>query len=183
MKPEVCPETHVPSCYDGLNVLGLRRLEHMLCARRSYIVLVIANKRYNFVIFKNNKKYIPDIAGLLTLLVMGWVMSILVELSKVPGPLWIAIYFGWAATALFVWYKMDSYKNNWLTIAGFSIGGAVLWYAVTRMASHFVFGAGESTLSKIFDLAIALMMAPGLTFIALAGWVRQLIQQKGLGRQ
>lgn len=128
--------------------------------------------------FEQNKHYLPDVIGLLALLVMVFAMSIFVPSSKVSGVLWIAIYLGWAATALFVWYKMDAYRNKWLSIVGLSVGGAALWCAATRAISYLSFGAGEPALSKVFDLVIVLMMSPGLTFIALAGWVRELIKIK-----
>jgi hypothetical protein len=40
---------------------------------------------------------------------------------------------------------------------------------------YFIFRSNEPDLSKFIDAVLALMFAPGLTFIAIAGWVRALM--------
>jgi tryptophan-rich sensory protein len=124
------------------------------------------------------KGYVPDAIGLVALMAMVAIMSAFIPPSKVPGPLWVAIYFAWAASALYVWHKVEGRWKRWPLIVVASMGGAVLWYVVTRAISRLVFGDGESELSKVFDLVVVLIMSPGITFIALAGWVRQLTQGK-----
>lgn len=130
------------------------------------------------VIVAQKKGYLPDAVGLVTLMAMIAIMAAFIPPSEVPGPLWIAIYFAWAAGALFVWHKVEVGWKRWLLIVASSIVGAGLWYVATRVVSHLTFGDGEPELSKTFDLVIALIISPGLTFIAIAGWARELMQGK-----
>lgn len=129
------------------------------------------------MIATQKKGYLVDAVGLIALMAMIAAMSFFVPPSEVPGPLWIAIYLAWAAGALFVWHKVEAGWKRWPLTVVCSIGGAALWYAATRAIAHVTFGDGEPELSKTFDLIVALILSPGLTFIAIVGWVRGLMQE------
>src|SRR5437868_8558897 len=122
--------------------------------------------------------YLLDAIALVVLMVMVAIMAAFIPPSEVPGSLWIGIYFAWAAGALFVWHRVGAEWRRWPLIAASSMGGAALWYLATRTISHLIFGDGESELSKVFDIGVALILSPGLTFIAIAGWARGLMQRK-----
>lgn len=118
-------------------------------------------------------RYVADSVGLVVLMALVAILSSFVSTSEVPRLLWIPIYAAWAVGAIFVWHQVESTNNRWTVISLSSIGGAVLWYFITRVISRWVFGDAESELSKIIDLLIALVLSPGLTFVAIAGWARE----------
>lgn len=130
------------------------------------------------LITMQRSRYFPDAIGLLVLMILVAILSTFVSASEISRPLSVPIYAAWAASAIFAWRKVEPEAKSWLRIGLCSIGGALLWYAVTRTASHRIFGATESELSKVFDLLIALILSPGLTFVAITGWVRALIRRK-----
>ena len=121
--------------------------------------------------------YFPDAIGLFVLMMLVAILAAFVSASEIPRLLWIPIYAAWAVGAIFVWRKVESEKNRWLLIGLSSIGGAVLWYAATRAISRLIFGGAESELSKVIDLLIALILSPGLTFVAIAGWARAFVRR------
>ena len=121
-------------------------------------------------------RYWPDIIGLITLMVLVAITSTFIPESEVPRLLWIPIYAAWAVGAMFVWRRVEA--NQWPTIGLSSVGGAVLWYVVTRAISRWTFGTADSELSKVFDLLIALIVSPGLTFVAIAGWMREFARKR-----
>jgi hypothetical protein len=91
--------------------------------------------------------------------------------------MWLFIYILWVVCAMFVWnHKLAPGKpKEWLLLVIGSIVTAVLWFVLARFASKLVFIKDESELSRLFDLGVALMIAPGLASIALAGWIRCLL--------
>lgn len=121
---------------------------------------------------------IPDAIGLMIMMPMIAIIAAFISPDNIPRPLWIAIYLAWAASAIFVWHKYIVKWERWPLVAAYSIGGAIIWYGATRFISYLIFGNEEPELSKIFDLVVALIISPGLTFIAIAGWIRGLIQKK-----
>ncbi|WP_155640918.1 hypothetical protein [Burkholderia pseudomultivorans] len=129
------------------------------------------------LITMQRSRYFPDAMGLLVLMILVAILSIFISASEISRPLWVPIYAAWAASAIFIWRKVEPGTKPWLMIGLCSIGGALLWYVVTRTASHWIFGATESELSKVFDLLVALILSPGLTFVAIAGWVRAVIRR------
>lgn len=104
------------------------------------------------------------------------VISLFVPNAEVPKPTWFFAFVLWVACALFAWnHKLAPVKpRGWLLMSLASIPAAGLWFGIARGASHLVFGEGESGLSAFFDVGVALMLAPGLTSIAFAGWARTL---------
>lgn len=121
--------------------------------------------------------YFPDAIGLFVLIMLVAILAAFVSASEISRPLWIAIYTAWAVSTIFIWHKVESEKNRWLLIGLASIGGAVLWYAVTRAISRLIFGDAGSELSKVIDSLIALILSPGLTFVAIAGWFRAFVKR------
>jgi hypothetical protein len=130
------------------------------------------------MIARRENTRIPDAIGLAVLLVLVASIAFLTPDTKVPRLLWIGIYLMWAASAVFVWNKFDGGWRRWPLVAVASVAGAVAWYFVTREISGLIFRGDEPQLSKVFDVAIALMASPGITFIAIAGWARASLIQK-----
>ncbi len=122
--------------------------------------------------------YIADAVGLFALMVLVVILQTFVSPANIATPLWIPIYLVWAVCAIFVWHKPAAVWRRWGLIGTLSMGGAVLWYVVTRGIAHMVFAIDESDLSKAIDIAVALILSPGITFIAIAGYVRELSQRK-----
>ncbi|MFJ2986827.1 hypothetical protein ACIPF8_03095 [Collimonas sp. NPDC087041] len=118
-----------------------------------------------------------NIIGLVILAALMTLMSLYVPGSEVPGVFWVFIYVIWAAFAYFIWHhrKAPESATRWLILAALSVIGAALWFGIATLIAHLSFGGNEPGLSKIFDVTVALIIAPGLTFIALAGWVRALV--------
>ncbi|WP_174929790.1 hypothetical protein [Burkholderia lata] len=123
-------------------------------------------------------RYLPDITGLIVQAVLVAVLSMFVPPAEIPRPLWVPIYAAWAVCAIFIWRKVEPTNKPWLLIGLYSVGGAAIWYAVTRAISRWIFGSVEAELSQVFDLLVALAISPGLTFVAIAGWARALIRRK-----
>jgi hypothetical protein len=117
-----------------------------------------------------------DLVGLVMLGVLVAVASLLVPSSEIARPLWLFIFAVWGVCALFVWHHKlaPDQPRRWLLMAAGSIAGAALWFGFARLASRLAFGVHEPGLSGFFDAGIALMIAPGLAFIAIGGWVRAL---------
>ena len=118
-----------------------------------------------------------DFFGLTVLAALVALMSLYVPSSEVPGVLWVFIYMIWAAFAYFIWHHRRAPERaaRWLILAALSVIGAALWFGMATLAAHLSFGSNEPGLSKVFDMTVTLIIAPGLTFIALAGWVRALV--------
>lgn len=127
---------------------------------------------------KQKSKFVVDSVGLVVLMALVAILSSFVSTSEVARLLWIPIYAAWAVSAVFIWRQVESTKNSWAVITLLSIGGALLWYFVTRYISRWIFGGAESELSKIIDLLIALILSPGLTFVAIAGWAREFMRSR-----
>ena len=118
-----------------------------------------------------------NLAGLSVLAILVALTSLLLLSTEVAKPLWFFVYVTWAACALFVWHhkRAPNRPTQWLLLTGCSVAGAALWFGFARLVSHLAFGVTEPGLSKFFDAGVALMIAPGLAFIALAGWARALL--------
>lgn len=114
------------------------------------------------------------LAGLVTL------ASLLVSGADVPKPIWVFAYGVWVVCALFVWYHKlaPARAVRWLFLTAASVICAALWFGFASLMSRLIFGFNEPGLSRVFDAGVALMIAPGLAFIALAGWVRALLLTK-----
>jgi hypothetical protein len=122
--------------------------------------------------------YLADAIGLLTLMLMVVILAAFVSPSIVPTPLWIPIYLAWAVGALFAWYKLEIVRQNWSLAVASSVGVAILWYGASRGIAYMTFRSGEPGLSKVFDVIVTLILSPGLTFVAIAGYVRDLVHRK-----
>lgn len=120
-----------------------------------------------------------DVIALTVLAALVTVMSLFVPSSEVPGVLWVFIYVIWAACAYFIWHhrKAPESATRWLLLAILSVVGASLWFGMAALIAHLSFGSNEPGLSKTFDILVTLIIAPGLTFIALTGWVRALARR------
>ncbi|QNP49123.1 hypothetical protein [Diaphorobacter aerolatus] len=116
------------------------------------------------------------LAGLCTLIILItciWIFS--PKEYTATRPLWIFIYFIWVSCALFIWHHKKSPKRSiqWLELTAYSIAAAGLWFCFARLISH-VTGSFDQGLSLFIDIGISLLITPGITFIALTGWVRSL---------
>ena len=115
-----------------------------------------------------------NLIGLLALAILVAVTSLLVPSLDVAKPMWLFAYVLWVVCALFVWHhRLAPVKpGKWLLAAIGSVVAAILWFGSARLVARLALGDGGSGLSRFFDLGVALMIAPGVAFIALAGWVR-----------
>lgn len=117
-----------------------------------------------------------DMIGLIALAALVGIVSLFVPGSDVPLMMWMFIYMMWVVCALFVWHHRSapSKPRTWLVLALCSVVGAPIWYGVAALTALIFFNGSEPGLSKSFDLIMTLIFAPGLTFIALTGWIRAL---------
>lgn len=122
------------------------------------------------------QKLTANLIGLGVLAGLVALASLLVASVEVAKPIWVFAYGIWVVCALFVWqHKLAPDRPvQWLLLTAASVVGAALWFGFASLVSRFVFGTSEPGLSRFFDAGVALMIAPGLAFIALAGWVRAL---------
>ncbi|NHV26857.1 hypothetical protein [Burkholderia sp. D-99] len=130
------------------------------------------------MIAMHKNRHFPDVIGLFVLVILVAILSAFVPASEIPPSLWVPICAAWAVSAIFMWRKVGPETKPWRLIGLYSVGGAVVWYAATRAISRWTFGTDEAELSKVVDLLLALILSPGLTFVAIAGWVRAFIRQK-----
>jgi hypothetical protein len=121
-----------------------------------------------------------DLVGLGILAGLVALASLLVSGADVPKPFWVFAYGVWVVSALFVWHHKlaPARAVRWLFLTVASVICAVLWFGFASLVSRLMFGTNEPELSTVFDAGVALMIAPGLAFIALAGWVRALLLTK-----
>lgn len=99
----------------------------------------------------------------------------------IPWGYCVVVYLLWLVCSLFVWHrtKTPPQPRVWLTWALYSVIFAPIWFGFAAVMEFLIDSAkGESTTSYI-DIAMALMVAPGSTFIFIAGWVRALKLKKG----
>lgn len=126
-----------------------------------------------------------DMIGLIALAALVGLVSFFVPGSDVPLMMWMFVYIMWGVCALFIWHRRraPTKPQTWLVLALCSVVGAPIWYGVAALAAFMFFDGSELGLSKTFDLIMTLIFAPGLTFIALTGWIRALtlahISQEG----
>lgn len=117
-----------------------------------------------------------DLVGLSVLAVLVVLAIAAMPYGQTPIGMWFFIYCGWAALAEFAWRhpKAPCTASRWLLYAVYSVIAAALWFGFSRLLSKVFFGANEPGLSLTFDLALLLILSPGLTFIAVAGSARAL---------
>ena len=122
---------------------------------------------------------LPDLAGLFSLLLLCVPTYIFAQRYGVSLGLWVLVCVLWVARALFVWAKLkgSTSAKQWLLFVGYSVGGGLGWYLFARAVAHITF-SNEPQLSWLIDTVISLVIAPGLTFIFLAGWVRQMVSDR-----
>ncbi|UVH56089.1 hypothetical protein NWF24_25060 [Variovorax paradoxus] len=122
------------------------------------------------------QKMKANLVGLVVLSILVAITSLLVPSTEVAKPMWIFAYALWVVCALFVWHHKlaPDQPRRWLLMAVGSVAGAALWFGFANLVSRIAFGVDEPGLSRLFDVGVALMIAPGLAFIAIAGWARAL---------
>jgi apolipoprotein N-acyltransferase len=81
-----------------------------------------------------------------------------------------------ALCAAFVWRheKAPKTTGRWLMLALITLVGAPLFYGFSRLVAVAFFRT-EPEASRFFDIILTVIIAPGLTFISLAGAVRSLL--------
>lgn len=123
------------------------------------------------------QKVKANLAGLAVLAVLIALVSLLVPETEVSKPLWLVAYAVLVVCALFIWHhkRAPVHPTQWLVLAVYCLVGAAAWYGFSRAVAHLAFGPGEPGLSRFFDIGVALMIAPGLAFVAFAGWIRALV--------
>ena len=119
-----------------------------------------------------------DVVGLVILAPLVALASLFVPETQMPKILWVFVYMIFCASALFVWHhpKAPQQKSKWLYLALLSVGSAMIWFGVVSLCSALFFQEAEPLLSKTINMLIAMAICPGLTLIALAGWMRCFIQ-------
>jgi tryptophan-rich sensory protein len=118
-----------------------------------------------------------DIIGLIALAGLIGLVSLFVPASAVPPVMWVFIYLVWMMGALFIWHHRNAPEKpqTWLVLALCSGVAASIWSGIANLAASVAVGAHEPGLSKVFDLIVTSIFSPGLTFIAVTGWIRALM--------
>jgi len=115
-----------------------------------------------------------DALGFLVLAALVFVMSAFpVVRQNMDGVGWLLICVVGVPCAEFVWRheKAPKTPRKWFVLALISLVGAPLFYGFSRLAAV-VFFRTEPEASRFFDIILTVMIAPGLTFISVAGAVR-----------
>jgi len=115
----------------------------------------------------------------LTFLIVSFFLLIYFIFSDAKvGPLFFPLYIAWCAIALYIWsskFAINSFKE-WSFIALFSVLWAAFWVLITYAELYIT--TRSIVIHMNFSIFISILAAaigcPGLTFIALAGCVREL---------
>lgn len=148
------------------------------CGRHSYTVWDNCNgdgaRGLHMQKIMMQSTYMADTIGLAILAVLVGLGAFFVPNAKVPLWMWAFIYVIWLLCALFIWHhpRAPERPRTWLVVAVGTVIGAPIWYGFAALAALVFYSGSEPGLSKTFDLIMTLMLAPGLTCIALTGWVR-----------
>jgi hypothetical protein len=115
-----------------------------------------------------------DIIGLIALAALIGLVSLFVP--TVPLVMWLLVYFVWTAGALFIWYhrKAPDSPEAWLVLSLCSVVGVPIGHGIATLVASMAFGGNEPGLSRTLEFTLTLICSPGLTFIAVTGWVRAL---------
>lgn len=120
---------------------------------------------------------LANIAGIGVLGVLVAIAAMFVSESILPKILWLFLFIMISIIGLWLWTAKQSPKTpvGWLFAAVVSIVVAAVWYGFSRILSVILFSGHAQSLSENVDLSILIMICPGLTGIAVAGWVRALV--------
>lgn len=131
------------------------------------------------------RDYVANAAGLSVLALLVAALAPFVPTAVLPAPLWMFIYALWSGCGLFVWQapRAPAAPRKWLYLAGFSLLAAPFWYVFATLAGRLFFGSNEPALSNGFDLVVTCLLAPGFTFVAVAGSARALVSSRKSKRQ
>ena len=118
-----------------------------------------------------------DVVGLISLAALVLLAAFRLPSLQIPASAWIFIYLIATAFALFVWHHHRAPKQpgKWLLYAFYSVIAALLWLGYSRLSSGLFFWNSEPTGSQVFDYAIALLISPGLTIVAVVGCLRAFV--------
>lgn len=121
--------------------------------------------------------------GLIVLAALVAGFAALVPDEQLRRPMWVFIYAAVAAGALFCWTHNDAPRspNGWLFWAAVSVPAAALLFAVDG-AVGWVFNPNQTFLEAATSTGWFLLnfgICPLGTSIALSGWVRSLLLEKG----
>ena len=121
--------------------------------------------------------YWADAVGLICLAAPVLLAVFLWPGLQVSAPEWVFIYLMEVACAIFVWHhdKAPKQPRKWLFYALCSVLAALLWLVYSRLGAGLFFWGSEPKGSQAFDFAVALLISPGLTIIAIIGSVRALV--------
>lgn len=117
-----------------------------------------------------------DVFGLVLLAAMTLIASLFVPSVQVPSIAWAFIYPIVSAAALFVWHHPKAPKQpmKWLLLSLYSLIAAPLCFGFLALCAR-IFFTIEPENSRLFDLAMTLIISPGFTIVAILGWLRELI--------
>lgn len=123
------------------------------------------------------RRCLADIAGVGVLGVLVAIAALFVSESILPKILWLFLFVIISIIGLWLWAARQSPETpmGWLFVAAVSIVAAGVWYGISRLLSVLLFSGHAQSLSENVDLSISFMICPGLTGIAIAGWVRALV--------
>lgn len=121
-----------------------------------------------------------DLLGLVLLTLQIGALAAIVGPADVPATAWAFAVAMTAAVALYVWRhpKAPPAPSAWLCGAVWTVPLATAVYGLLTLTSVLSMGHNASALSRGVDLAIAWMVAPGLTVIALAGAARAAVRKR-----
>jgi hypothetical protein len=120
---------------------------------------------------------IADVTASLLLATLCFLAYLFVPGTQVPPMAWPFLYAMALGFCLFAWHLAKAPNNpmRWLSYAALSPLAAVAWYAVAIIAGRVFLGQPEPSGPTLFNLGIALAVAPGFTVIALLGSVRAMV--------
>lgn len=119
-----------------------------------------------------------DALGFLVLAALTLLMCAFpVVRQNVEGVGWLLIILSGVPCAEFVWRheKAPKTPRKWFLLALISLVAAPFFYGGSRLIALCFFHA-EPAASRDFDIVLTLMIAPGLTFISVAGGIRAYLQ-------
>lgn len=110
--------------------------------------------------------------GILTLLAM--LIYEFTPINEFGCVFYAFLYIAWVFCAFFIWNHKKSPESpmQWFLLTVNSILIATAWLIISKITTHLFFMNSSLELSKFFDNAVLLAIAPGFTCIAFSGWVR-----------
>lgn len=119
-----------------------------------------------------------NLVGFVVLTVLTSIFLYLLPESVIAHELTIFVFLFWSIFAWYVWNdrRAPETPKKWFFIAFCTLVAAPLFYGFAIIVAAIAFGGNEPTSSAKIDLFLAMTIAPGFTFIAIAGGMRAIFK-------